>query len=81
MNVCGVDVRCHSVTKIWSEDKNPFKIIELNSRPGCRMHQFPSVGVSRNVVSKILKALFPEVYERNKRKQNAQKLNEHVEQI
>eukprot|EP00012_Vannella_robusta_P009609 CAMPEP_0206204266 /NCGR_PEP_ID=MMETSP0166-20121206/13394_1 /ASSEMBLY_ACC=CAM_ASM_000260 /TAXON_ID=95228 /ORGANISM="Vannella robusta, Strain DIVA3 518/3/11/1/6" /LENGTH=1174 /DNA_ID=CAMNT_0053623805 /DNA_START=134 /DNA_END=3654 /DNA_ORIENTATION=- len=80
MNVCGVDVRCHSVTKVWSEEQNPFKVIELNSRPGCRMHQFPSVGNSRNVVAKILKALFPEVYEKKKLKMNAQKLNEHIEE-
>lgn len=78
MNVCGVDVRCISVTQEWSEERNPFKIIELNSRPGCRMHQFPSVGSKRNVVAKVMKALFPEVYAKKKRLAKSQQLNEHI---
>jgi len=75
MNLCGVDVRCRSITEPWSERENPFKIIELNSRPGCRMHQFPSTGKSRNVVAKVIRAMFPEAYAHKKRIQDSEKLN------
>ncbi len=56
LDVCGIDIVAHDISQPLSERNGVF--IELNARPGLRMHLHPSVGKSRPVGKAIVDSLF-----------------------
>lgn len=53
LGIAGVDI----VTQDISGNGQDSYVLEVNASPGIRMHQFPSVGVSRNVVKDLFTAI------------------------
>ncbi|MHB8075207.1 cyanophycin synthetase [Desulfosporosinus fructosivorans] len=57
LDICGIDLLCHDISKPLSEDG---AIIEINAAPGIRMHHNPYSGIKRNVAGHIIDKLFKE---------------------
>ena len=53
LGIAGVDI----VTQDISGNGRDSYVLEVNASPGIRMHQFPSVGVSRNVAKDLFTAI------------------------
>lgn len=54
----GIDYMTNNITE--KQDKNDYRIIEVNSNPGINMHKNPYIGKSRNLASPIVDLIFPE---------------------
>ena len=57
LDVCGIDLVAHDISQPLSK-RNGW-IIELNARPGLRMHLYPSEGKSRPVGEAVIDMMFP----------------------
>jgi cyanophycin synthetase len=57
LDICGIDLVAIDITKPLSERNGV--IIELNARPGLRMHLYPSEGKSRDVGAAVIQTMFP----------------------
>jgi len=57
LDICGIDVVAIDITKPLSARNGC--IIELNARPGLRMHLYPSEGKARNVGKAVIDTMFP----------------------
>jgi len=56
LNIVGIDILIKNLTKPAA--KNNLVIIEVNSDPGLRLHNWPNQGKSQHVAEKILKYIF-----------------------
>ncbi|MBF5046128.1 cyanophycin synthetase [Aggregicoccus sp. 17bor-14] len=56
LDVCGVDVVCHDITRPLEEQGGVF--VEVNAAPGFRMHLAPSRGLPRPVGEAVMSTLF-----------------------
>jgi cyanophycin synthetase len=56
LDICGIDIVARDISQPLS-DRNGV-IIELNARPGLRMHLYPSDGQPRNVGEAVLNTMF-----------------------
>lgn len=57
LDICGIDLVAHDISQPLS--KRNGSIIELNARPGLRMHLYPSEGKPRPVGESIIDTMFP----------------------
>lgn len=57
LDICGIDLISPDISKPLNE--NGGAIIEVNAAPGLRMHQYPSVGESREAGEPIIELMFP----------------------
>ena len=57
LDICGIDLVAHDISQPLS--KRNGAIIELNARPGLRMHLYPSEGKSRPVGEAVINMMFP----------------------
>jgi cyanophycin synthetase len=57
LDICGIDLVAHDVSLPLGKGNGA--IIELNARPGLRMHLFPSEGKSRPVGEAVIEMMFP----------------------
>ncbi len=57
LDICGIDLMAIDITQPLSERNGV--IIELNARPGLRMHLYPSAGKSRDVGAAVIQTMFP----------------------
>ena len=57
LNTCGIDLICEDITKDLDSQNGAF--LEVNSRPGLKMHISPNIGKKRNVGLNIINNLFP----------------------
>ena len=56
LDICGIDIVAVDITQPLSERNGV--IIEINARPGLRMHLYPSEGSSRNVGEAVINTMF-----------------------
>ncbi|MCE9519056.1 MAG: cyanophycin synthetase, partial [Verrucomicrobia bacterium] len=57
LDICGIDLVAIDITQPLS--KRNGVIIELNARPGLRMHLYPSEGEPRDVGNAVINTMFP----------------------
>ncbi len=57
LDICGIDLVAHDIGQPLSPRNGV--IIELNARPGLRMHLFPSEGTARPVGKTVIDMIFP----------------------
>lgn len=57
LDICGIDLVAHDISQPLS--KRNGSIIELNARPGLRMHLYPSAGEARPVGDAVINMMFP----------------------
>ncbi len=57
LDICGIDLVAHDISQPLS--KRNGAIIELNARPGLRMHLYPSEGKARPVGQAVIDMMFP----------------------
>ncbi|MDB6119944.1 MAG: cphA [Verrucomicrobiaceae bacterium] len=57
LDICGIDLVAHDISLPLSSRNG--SIIELNARPGLRMHLFPSEGQPRPVGKTVIDMMFP----------------------
>ncbi len=57
LDICGIDIVAIDITQALS--KRNGVIIELNARPGLRMHLYPSEGEPRDVGNAVINTMFP----------------------
>ena len=57
LDICGIDLVALDITAPLSERNGVF--IELNARPGLRMHLYPSEGEARDVGKAVIDNMFP----------------------
>ena len=57
LDICGIDLVAHDISQPLS--KRNGSIIELNARPGLRMHLYPSAGKARPVGDAVINMMFP----------------------
>lgn len=57
LDICGIDLVAHDVSQPLGKGNGA--IIELNARPGLRMHLYPSEGKSRPVGEAVIDMMFP----------------------
>ena len=58
LDICGIDLICKDISKELINNNEG--IIEVNSGPGLRMHQFPSIGLPIDVGYEIIKYIKPD---------------------
>lgn len=58
LKIIGIDILIRNLKK--KADKNNCAIIEINSDPGLRLHEWPNLGKPQKVTEKILKYIFLE---------------------
>ena len=56
LDICGIDIVAIDISQALSERNGV--IIEINARPGLRMHLYPSEGQSRNVGEAVINTMF-----------------------
>jgi cyanophycin synthetase len=56
LDICGIDVVAMDISQALSESNGV--IIEINARPGLRMHLYPSEGRPRNVGEAVINTMF-----------------------
>lgn len=61
LHYIGVDFMTKDITK--EQDKNSYRIIEVNTVPGIHMHMRPSIGEPQNVAKYMVDMIFPETKE------------------
>ena len=52
LDICGIDIKVEDISKPIYEQNGV--VMEVNAAPGIRMHQYPSLGVTRDVGEAIL---------------------------
>lgn len=57
LDICGIDLVAVDITAPLSQENGI--IIELNARPGLRMHLYPSEGKPRDVGNAVIDTMFP----------------------
>jgi len=57
LNICGIDLMTTDISKPVRETGGA--VLEVNAGPGFRMHLAPTVGLPRNVASKVVDMLYP----------------------
>ena len=57
LDICGIDLVAHDISQPLSARNG--SIIELNARPGLRMHLYPSEGQPRPVGKTVIDMMFP----------------------
>ena len=57
LDICGIDIMAHDLTKPISESGGA--VLEVNAGPGFRMHLQPTDGLPRNVGGHVVDMLFP----------------------
>ena len=57
LDICGIDLVAHDISQPLSQRNG--SIIELNARPGLRMHLYPSEGQARPVGETVIEMMFP----------------------
>lgn len=57
LDICGIDLVAHDISQPLSSRNG--SIIELNARPGLRMHLYPSEGQPRPVGKTVIDMMFP----------------------
>ena len=57
LDICGIDLVAHDISQPLSPRNGV--IIELNARPGLRMHLYPSEGTARPVGKTVIDMIFP----------------------
>lgn len=55
LDICGIDIKSEDISKSLYEQG---VIIEINAAPGIRMHEYPSIGKSREIGEQILQLEF-----------------------
>lgn len=54
----GIDFMTEDISK--KQDKDSYRIIEINTVPGVHMHYAPAIGKSRNIASYMVDLIYPE---------------------